>query len=253
MTLPVAEARALHVQDVSVEFHGRPVLSGVNLDLNAGRVICLVGRSGCGKTTLLRVVAGLQAPTSGRVDVIHPGHASGRWREIAMVFQSDSLFPWMTAEQNVMFAMSASGAPKSGALNRARSELARVGLADAGHLRPRQLSGGMRQRVNLARALATDPRILLMDEPFSALDYLTREDVQDLTGRLIADRVCTVIFVTHDIPEAVFLGDEIMVMTQEARGIASTIRAPWPRPRDPDIKRSHEFQQIVADVQRLIL
>lgn len=253
MTAPAATQHALRVQDLSVAFHGRPVLTNVNLDLDVGRFICLVGRSGCGKTTLLRVIADLQHPSSGSVEVIRPGERADRWRGIAMVFQSDSLFPWMTAERNVAFSVSATGVANNRALERARTELQRVGLGESAHLRPRQLSGGMRQRVNLARALATEPRILLMDEPFSALDYLTREDMQDLSSRLIADRGCTVIFVTHDIPEAVFLGDEIKVMTADAQGIAQSIEVPWPRPRDPSIKRTAEFQQIVADVQRLIL
>ena len=214
-----------------------PVLDGIDLAIEDNEFVTLIGRSGCGKTTLLNIIAGLIAPSAGEVrvngrPVTGPGHGKG------MVFQQHALFPWLTAVDNVAF-----GCRSRGMARRERAEVARqlielVGLAGYEDKYPAQLSGGMQQRVAIARALALDPEILLMDEPFGALDELTRIEMQDELLRLWQARRKTVVFVTHSIPEALVLSDRVVVLGAHPGRIRHEFRVEMPRPRartDPEL------------------
>ncbi|MFN0159790.1 MAG: ABC transporter ATP-binding protein [Burkholderiales bacterium] len=217
-----------------------PVLRHVDLACAENEFVCLLGRSGCGKTTLLNIIAGLVAPSEGevRVDgerVIGPGRGKG------MVFQQNALFPWLSARGNVEFGARRSGLDRAAAHRVADELLALVGLANQGERFPAQLSGGMQQRVAIARALALDPQILLMDEPFGALDEITRLDMQAELLRVWSSRRKTVVFVTHSIMEALMLGDRVVVMG--GGGIAAVHHVPGERPRnrsDPAVLSLHD-------------
>ena len=217
-----------------------PVLHDIDLDCAENEFVCLLGRSGCGKTTLLNIIAGLVAPSSGevRVDgerVLGPGRGKG------MVFQQNALFPWLSARGNVEFGARRSGITPQAARRVADELLELVGLQAYGERYPGQLSGGMQQRVAIARALALDPQILLMDEPFGALDEITRLDMQAELLRVWASRRKTVVFVTHSIMEALVLGDRIAVMGGGGITAMHTVAQERPRSRgDPALLRLHE-------------
>ncbi|MCE6953309.1 ABC transporter ATP-binding protein [Cereibacter sphaeroides] len=202
-------------------------LEAVSLAVARQEVVVLLGPSGCGKTTLLRLVAGLIAPDAGRVTV--DGRPPEPGREAAMVFQSFRLIPWKTARENIAFALP--GLPRAEALARADRYLALVGLSRFAKRWPAQLSGGMRQRLALARALAAEPQILLMDEPFASLDAQSRELMQVELMRLMAERPATVLFVTHSVDEALMLADRIVLMSPRPGRIVEEIAVPFPRPR----------------------
>ena len=216
---------------------GQPVLGKVDLSIAENEFVVLLGRSGCGKTTLLNIVAGLERASAGdvRVDgtvVTGPGAGKG------MVFQHGALFPWLTAQRNIEFAAVNRGVPKLEAARLARELLALVGLAGSELKYPFELSGGMQQRVAIARALALDPKILLMDEPFGALDEITRNEMQDELLRVWAQRRKTVVFVTHSIWEGLILADRILVMAPRPGRIVLERRIDIPRPRrrsDPQL------------------
>ena len=196
-------------------------VSNLTLRVRAGEITVLLGRSGCGKTTLLRLASGLLSPDAGRVTT-EPAEAVS-----AVVFQDPRLLPWKTAEENVALALL--DRPRDEARRRARTALARVGLAGREGSRPSALSGGQAQRVALARALAVDPDILLLDEPFGALDALTREELQNECARLLTTQGMTVLMITHDVREAVRLADRILI--QSRGGIVDDIEVTLPRPR----------------------
>lgn len=196
-----------------------PAVADLNLEVGAGELVTLLGPSGCGKTTALRIVGGLLEPTAGTV-LVDDRHSLGPSREKAMVFQLFNLFPWRTAAANVAFGLEAQGMKKRQRLQIAEGYLNLVGLAGKAGSYPSQLSGGQNQRLGLARALAIEPKILLMDEPFGALDALTREHLQAMLQGICADRNLTILFVTHSIDEAIFLSDRIVVMTTPGRVIA---------------------------------
>jgi ABC-type nitrate/sulfonate/bicarbonate transport system ATPase subunit len=207
---------------------GTAVLNGVDLAVAENEFVTLVGRSGCGKTTLLNIVAGLVEASAGEVlvdgvPVTGPGHGKG------VVFQAQALFPWLTARRNVEFGARSRGLDAAACRREADELLALVGLAGYGDRYPAQLSGGMQQRVAIARALAQDPQILLMDEPFGALDEITRIEMQDELLRVWSSRRKTVLFVTHSITEALALSDRVVVMG--AGGIAAEYPVAAPRPR----------------------
>ena len=217
---------AISVEGVSKR-HGRGpgavvALDGISLNVGAGEIVCLVGASGCGKSTLLNLVVGLDSPTAGTIEV------SGR---PTLMFQESALFPWLTVSANVELALRLRGVPRRERKERAAELLAAVRLADAGDRRPHELSGGMRQRVALARALAQDSDVLLMDEPFGALDAMTRDLLHDELERLWQERGFTVLFVTHNVREAARLGDRIVVLTSRPGRVAEEFRVDSPRPR----------------------
>jgi NitT/TauT family transport system ATP-binding protein len=226
----------LAVEDVSKTFHtGRQTvhaLDHVSLQVPEGEFICLVGPSGCGKSTLLDIIAGLEKPDAGQVladgtPVLKPG------RHRLVMFQESGLFPWLDVLGNVMFGLKL----KPGLTNSERREVARyylrlVGLEKFTHANIHELSGGMKQRVALARALAPNPRVLLMDEPFAALDALTREQLYSDIQRIWAERRKTIVFVTHNVREAVCLGDRVLLFSPNPGRIRQEFAVPLPRPRD---------------------
>jgi NitT/TauT family transport system ATP-binding protein len=209
----------------------RVVLKGVSLALEKKSFTCLLGPSGCGKTTLMHLVAGFDKPSSGTVHV-DGAPVLGPHPSRSVIFQDYGLFPWRTALGNVLFALEAKGEHGKGARATAMRYLELVGLGHAAHQHPHQLSGGMRQRVALARALAALPDILLMDEPFAALDTFTRFRLQDELLRLWNEKQPTVIFVTHDIDEAVYLAERVLVMAPGPGRITHDISIDLPRPCD---------------------
>ena len=226
-------------------------LRDVSLQIGAGEFISIVGASGCGKTTLLRIVDGLISPTRGdvRVDgrpVTRPGPDRG------FVFQQDALFPWRTVLDNIVFGLEVQGRSKREARAKANELVRLVGLTDFEMLFPHELSGGMRQRANLARALTIDPDILLMDEPFASLDAQTREIMQSELLRIWRSNRKTVMFVTHQIDEAVYLADRVVVMTSRPGQIKAILDVKIPRPRDLSVKRTPEFLALVDEIWRMI-
>jgi NitT/TauT family transport system ATP-binding protein len=212
----------LTLTGVSKAYGSTVALDGVDLDVWRGELVCVVGASGCGKSTLLNLVAGLDAPSRGSVTV------EGR---TALMFQESALFPWLTAAENVALPMRLAGVGRDERRARADDLLSAVHLAGQGDRRPHELSGGMRQRVALARALAQDVEVLLMDEPFGALDAMTRDLLHDELERLWKERGLTILFVTHNVREASRLGDRIVLLTSRPGRVAATFDVPLPRPR----------------------
>jgi len=215
-------------------FHGDRgdvvALDGVDLSIGENEFVSLVGTSGCGKSTLLLIVAGLESPDRGTVTMDgKPVLAPGRDRGV--VFQSFTLLPWLTALGNVEFALSAAGMRAAEARRTAKEHLALVGLSDFAKAYPSELSGGMKQRVAIARALSYRPKMLLMDEPFGALDALTRHHMQELLARIWEKHRLTVLFVTHDVEEAVYMSDRVAVMSNRPGRIKANIAIDLPRPR----------------------
>jgi NitT/TauT family transport system ATP-binding protein len=213
-------------------------LDQISLDVPAGEFTCLIGASGCGKSTLLSLVAGLDQPTSGTVS------ADGR---VAVMFQEPALFPWLTAAGNVELALRARGAGKAERRQRAAELLETVHLGEFSRKRPHELSGGMRQRVALARALAQDADVLLMDEPFGALDAMTRDVLHDELDRVCAGRQLTVLFVTHNVREAVRLGDRVVVLSSRPGRVVDEFAVPIERPRRIDSAPVAELSRQITD------
>jgi bicarbonate transport system ATP-binding protein len=210
------------------------VLEGVNLTVSEGEFICVIGHSGCGKSTLLNMVSGFNTPSSGKVELSSkPITKPGPDRMV--VFQNYALLPWKTAFENIYIAVNAVFPNKPEAEKRAivREHLAMVGLGDAADKKPPQLSGGMKQRVSIARALAIRPKVLILDEPFGALDAITKEELQEELLKIWNDHRCTVLMITHDIDEALFLADRLVMMTNgPAASIGEVMEIPFARPRD---------------------
>lgn len=223
----------IDVRDVGHRFRNRVVaLHDVNIEVHAGEFVCLLGPSGCGKTTLLYALAGHLQPSGGRISV-DGVRVKGPGPDRLLVFQEPALFPWLTVRQNLAFALRARG-HGADAAERTRAFLSLVDLAAFEDALPHQLSGGMRMRVQLARALALDPAVLLMDEPFAALDAHTRGQMHELLQRIwLRDRK-TVVFVTHDVREALVLGDRVVVMAARPGRVLHDLEVRLRRPRDPD-------------------
>lgn len=227
-------------------------LKGVNLEVEdafsaAGRDIgefrVLLGPSGCGKSTLLRMIAGLDKPTSGQVFVngeivTHPGKDRG------MVFQKYTSFPWLTVADNIAYGMKINGVPEAQRKETVDRLLQSVGLTEFANVYPETLSGGMQQRVAIARTLALRPSVILMDEPFGALDAQTRSDMQQLLLQIWDETACTILFVTHDVEEAVYLADRIFIMSSHPGTIVEDVEVPFDRPRDLGLKEKNEFHEL---------
>ncbi len=226
------------------KFYGRHnevrALQDVDLVINEGEFVCLVGPSGCGKSTLLRMFADLHYPSEGTVEITRTG--SGH--TAAMVFQNYSIFPWKTVEENITLPLQVNGTPKAEREARARSLMERMGLAEFANARPAALSGGMAQRVSIARALAVQPEILLMDEPFAALDAQMRRVLQDELLSIWQEDRRTVVFVTHSLEEAILLGDRVVVMSARPGRIISDHHVPFERPRRPELRGTKEFAEL---------
>ena len=240
---------AVRLTDVSKVF-GRGssavrALDRITLEVPPGEFTCLIGASGCGKSTLLSLVAGLEQPTSGEISVCEGGRGGGR--EVALMFQEPALFPWLTAAGNVELALRARGAGRAERRQRAAELLDTVHLGGFGGKRPHELSGGMRQRVALARALAQDADVLLMDEPFGALDAMTRDLLHDELDRVCAGRQLTIIFVTHNVREAVRLGDRVVVLSSRPGRVIDEFAVPIEHPRRIDSAPVAELARRITD------
>ena len=228
-----AQATMIRMDHVTLELGGRPILRDIDLSIRAGEFCCVVGASGCGKTSLLRLIAGLVRPGAGTVDVSGERAKAGS-NKVSVVFQdySNALLPWRTVSGNVSLGLEAAGVSGSQRAARIEALLAQVGLSGHADKFPGQLSGGMQQRLQIARCLAQEPSVLLMDEPFGALDAMTRQVLQDEVLRLAADRKITVVFVTHDLEEAIYLGDSVVAMSPNPGRIHARFRVRLSKPRD---------------------
>ena len=244
-------ARKLQIVHLGKSFGQLRALQDINLVVERGEFIAVVGPSGCGKTTFLRIVAGLEPASSGEVRL--DGRAiSGPGGDRGFVFQTDNLLPWRTVFANAIIGREVAGRIGSVERQRTLELLKLVGLEGFENYHPRQLSGGMRQRVNLARALAIDPQILLMDEPFSSLDAQTREIMQTELMRIWEAGRKTVLFVTHQIDEAVFLADRVLVFARRPGRLRESVAVELSRPRTLAVKRTAEFVRYVDHIWRLI-
>ena len=236
----------LTIEKVSKSFSGSLILKEVNLAVEPGEIISLVGPSGCGKSTLLRLIAGLDAAHQGEVRV-NDRAITAPGRQVGLMFQEPRLFPWLNVRDNVAFGLAPE---RKAARDKVVAELlAEVGLSEAARLLPRQLSGGMAQRVALARALAGEPAVLLLDEPFSALDAFTRMRLQDLVLKVWQDYRPTMVMVTHDIEEALYLSDRVVVLGEKPAGIREIIEVKLPRPRSRNDARLLKLRgQLMAEL-----
>jgi NitT/TauT family transport system ATP-binding protein len=244
------------------DFHSKhrvtQALSGVDLTISDGEFVSLIGRSGCGKTTLLRMLAGLISPTAGEVLVEgRPLWKGGRTdssvvSQLGVVFQEANLFPWYSVADNISLPLRMRGVGKRERLDRAHELAELVGLTGFERSYPRELSGGMRQRVAIARALSIRPKLLLMDEPFGALDALTRERMNLELQRIALATEATVVFVTHDITEAVFLGDRVVHLTPRPGRIRQIMTVDFARPRSIDVETEPEFGAIVRELRHAL-
>lgn len=225
-------------------------LTDVSLQIQKGEFISLLGPSGCGKTTLLRTIAGLLENTEGEVAVAGMSPVQARQNgEIGMVFQSAVLYDWRTVIKNVMLPMEIKGAPKEKQKAKAEEMLELVGLSDFKNNYPCELSGGMQQRVSIARALTTSPNILLMDEPFSALDEFTREKLHDDLLNICHKRDMTVVFVTHNISESVYLSDRVVVMSPHPGRVSAVINIELPKPRTAEMRNIPQYFEYISEIR----
>ncbi len=245
----------LEVDQLGRQFHSEhglvTALDRISFRAHKRELVVFIGASGCGKSTLIRILAGLDAPTSGAV--LLDGHeVRGPGRDRGMVFQGYTLFPWRTVLENVMFGLEVGGTSKLQASQDAREWIELVGLTRFANAYPHQLSGGMKQRVAIARALANNPRILLMDEPFGALDAQTRAQMQAYLLQIWRQVDITILFVTHDLDEAIYLADRIVVLGPNPGRILEIIEVPVARPRDASQFMSEEFLATKRHLERLI-
>jgi NitT/TauT family transport system ATP-binding protein len=249
-TAPAVSIRGLGLTFAAGSARPRRVLLDIDLEVDAGEFLCIVGPSGSGKTSLLRMLAGLARPSAGEVR-FYGEPITGPSRERAIIFQdySKALLPWRTVEANVALSLEARKIARSQQAAIVADLLAKMGLGHAAQQYPGQLSGGMQQRVQIARCLAQDPKILLMDEPFGALDAMTRQTLQDEIVQIAADKRMTVVFITHDLEEAIYLGDRVVVLGEAPATIVEAIDVALPRPRDQLTTR--EDQRFLVHRHRL--
>jgi NitT/TauT family transport system ATP-binding protein len=243
----------VQLRGVTKRFHAPlpPVLQGIDLSVERGEFVSIIGPSGCGKSTLLKLVAGLSPCSSGEITV--NGMPPKKARElVSFVFQDATLLPWRTVEGNVALSLELEGRKRTQIAGPVQKLLDLVGLSKVGKQYPRQLSGGMKMRVSIARALATRPRLLLMDEPFAALDEMTRDRMNEELLRLRAEQGWTVLFVTHSVAEAVFLSSRVVVLAPHPGRVAHCIDVNLPYPRDEATRESEAFDQLVNHTSRLL-
>jgi NitT/TauT family transport system ATP-binding protein len=225
-------------------------LKNVTLSVGSSQFVSLLGPSGCGKSTLLRCVAGLERPSSGRIS-LHGSEVLSPPKDMGMVFQRDVLLDWLTVERNILLPSKIRGLPADEWADKARGLLEVIGLTGFENRFPWELSGGMRQRVAICRALLLDPLLLLMDEPFGALDAMTRDELNLELQRIWLGNAKTVLFVTHSIPEAVFLSDRVVVMSRSPGRVVDTLTIDLPRPRPLAIRETREFGQYVSSIREI--
>ena len=230
---PAAAEPLIRFRGVGLTLAGHEILRGIDLDIHRGEFVCVVGPSGCGKTTTLRLIAGLMQPSTGSVTFEGRPVAAPR-ADVAIIFQdyAKALLPWRTVAGNVSLALESLGVPKRDRAPRIAALLAKVGLKGQEKRYPNQLSGGMQQRLQIARCLAQNPSVLLMDEPFGALDAMTRQALQDEVLGIVASSGATVFFVTHDLEEAVYLGDRVIGLLPRPGRVGQVVGVDLPRPRD---------------------
>ncbi|MFZ2004172.1 MAG: ABC transporter ATP-binding protein [Stellaceae bacterium] len=251
-----ASERYIEVAEVSKIYRGGTgdaveAVSSVSFTVQQGQFVAILGPSGCGKSTLLMMVGGLEATTSGAISVA--GTAMIRPRtSIGIMFQDSTLLPWKSAIDNVLFPIRVRRRPIGDYWDPAQSLLERVGLNGFAHKKPHELSGGMRQRVAICRALVCDPDLLLMDEPFSALDAITRDEMNELLLDLWQQYTKTALFVTHSIREAVLLADRVLVMTRRPATVVEDLTIPFARPRSMEIGETREFNEICGHLRQRI-
>lgn len=226
-------------------------LKDINFKVHRREFVCVIGPSGCGKSTLIRILAGLETPSSGSM-LLNNEEVYGPCPDRGMVFQGYTLFPWLTVKQNVMFGLLRSGKGKTVAEQEALQWIDLIGLTRFAKSYPHQLSGGMKQRVAIARALANQPKILLMDEPFGALDAQTRAKMQAYLMEIWKNIDITILFITHDLDEAVYLADRILVLKANPGEVEEVIEVPVPQPRSPDQFLSDEFLATKRRLEELI-
>ncbi len=250
---PLLEVRNLAKVFVDQRREGRRVvaLGGVSVDIGQGQFVCLLGPSGCGKTTLIRIVAGLETAGAGEV-LLEGKRIEGPGRERCMVFQNYGLLPWRTVMGNVEFGLEVQGVPMKQRRALAQQQIEKIGLVGFEHHYPHEISGGMQQRVGLARALTKDPKVLLMDEPFAAVDMHTREYLQDELLKIWRTVRTTVLFVTHSIEEAVYLGDRVLVMTPRPGQVRADVSVNLPRPRGPAVKSMPLYAELCYQLRELL-
>jgi NitT/TauT family transport system ATP-binding protein len=250
---PAAVIDVSHVEKVFVTVRNERIhaLHDISLSVGEREFVTIVGPSGCGKSTLLKTIAGLLRASAGSVWVAGTEVAAPR-KDIGIVFQNPILLPWRTVMENVLLPAEVQGIPLATARARARDLLAMVGLADFENKYPMELSGGMQQRAAISRALVSDPKILLMDEPFGALDAMTREQMNLDLQRIWRESGKTVVLITHSIPEAVFLGDRVIVMTPRPGRITRVVEVEIPRPRSIDVMGEPPFGRLTGDIRKLL-
>jgi len=243
---PLPMRPAIRIRDLRKTFGQLIAIDGVSVDIAHGEFFMIVGPSGCGKTTLLRILAGLDSVTSGTIEIATPNSQ----RPVnSMIFQGDSIFPWMTVWDNAAYGLKMRRAPTATIKDVVGHYLARTGLTRFAKYYPHQLSGGMRQRVSIARAFANDPEILLMDEPFSALDAQNKLLLQEELLHIWEEHKKTVVFITHSVDEAVFLGDRIMVMTAQPGKVKTFVPVPLARPRDiMELQKMPQYGELIAHI-----
>ena len=247
-----ANAGAIGVSAVSKVFpSGLEALRGVSVDIHPGEFVSCVGPSGCGKSTLLKLIGGLLEPSTGEISV-GGRKVSGPRRDVGVMFQTSVLFPWRTVLENVLLPIEVFGLERATAIDKARGILRLVGLEGREGAYPRELSGGMQQRAALSRVLITDPPIILMDEPFGALDEFTRERMNLELLRIWSERGQSIIFVTHSINEAVFLSDRIVVMDTLPGRVLAVVDVPLARPRSIEVMKSPEFAKTAFEVREYL-
>jgi NitT/TauT family transport system ATP-binding protein len=243
---PLSARPAIRIRDLYKKFGAFTAIDGVSVEIAHGEFFMIVGPSGCGKTTLLRILAGLDSVSAGSIEIETP---SSQRPVNSMIFQGDSIFPWMTVWDNAAYGLRMRHVPKATIKEVVGHYLARTGLTKFAKYYPHQLSGGMRQRVSIARAFANDPEILLMDEPFSALDAQNKLLLQEELLRIWEEHKKTVVFITHSVDEAVFLGDRIMVMTAQPGKVKTFVPVPLARPRSiMELQKSPEFGELIAHI-----
>lgn len=237
----------IEIQNLTKKFGEFTAVDNVSINIEHGEFFMIVGPSGCGKTTLLRILAGLDTPTSGKVNFLIPEDSNRPTN--SMIFQGDSIFPWMTVWDNAAYGLKMRNVDKAQIREVVGHYLDRTGLTKFAQAYPYQLSGGMRQRVSIARAFANDPEILLMDEPFSALDAQNKVLLQEELLRIWDETRKTVLFITHSVDEAVILGDRIMVMTAQPGRVKTMVNVPLARPRDiMELQKQPEYGQLVHEI-----
>jgi NitT/TauT family transport system ATP-binding protein len=255
---PSGAGKMIAIDHVSMTFRGRDpaqsvqALDDVSLDVRKGEFVCLLGPSGCGKSTLLAIIGGMLAPSAGGVTVAGAPVAGPRPNDVAFVFQESTLLPWYTVIENFRLALKFQGIADASWRARAMQALSAVDMAQFADHYPKQLSGGMKQRINLARGLCVGTQVLLLDEPFAAIDEQTRMVLGEDLSMLLARTGKTIVFVTHSLAEAVFLADRIVVMTARPGRVKASINVPHPHPRSPDFMLTPEFGVIRNDLYALL-